>query len=605
MDAVELPLPAAVAMSKLLTGEGVGRTKATMEEEEIREPDRVSILGSPSSTGCSSSTGRKEKSRVIKQKHSLDGKRGDRRNSKAAMKTKFDSFFSKAGFIGSNSAAGGNNLLGIYGLKSDIHDITKHVDELSLNELFDDNYKCPSLCQDKGKKATNTSENILNLVRKACSILQFQRHAQSQNVVDIDSNNRKTSPWPLSSESCVKNSVDCDKGDNFTTDLASSSKDSIKPGAPINANSSQLYELKDMLGRLALPPAKDLDSLLLDTVKSAVSSRNISDLRSGKPTSNRSSLPSFSWSHSLSGSCRTNIDPGKMSTNRSTCQSRWVRMGNAASSPGVALAFADLDSLPYDDSLVPSGGKEFVHESEKSLSVHVNSSLCEPLSSTVACHLPEAEGDLKCQGNCAVLMGSPVNAMPVQETEVDFVEMEQSERTDAGHSPRVISAAQTLYEIATHSWKQKEGKEGDGKVRWPKRPSTKAMKAPKPGASTGKTESVSVTAKPETGHGCITDQTTTSKRPRLHTKDERKDVSPKKGLARGMIKWSTPTSSKSSLNKFEQESVTDTKLLNSDPIRLLGTLPSPARMLDKAYNGQQKSRMTLAMDWGRGKSKKE
>ncbi|KAF8379604.1 hypothetical protein HHK36_029045 [Tetracentron sinense] len=629
-----------------------------------------------------------EKSRIVKQKHSRDGKRGDKRNLKAPMKVKFESFFPEAGLLSSNSAAGGNNILGIYGLKSGIHDVIKHVDELSLNELLDDSYKCPTLCQDKGKKATNVNENILHSVRKACSVLQLWRPVQSRNAVDLDSSsNRKTPSCLLSSASSVISSIDCDKGDNCTTDLTSCRKDSCsKPKAPVNTNDSLLLQPKDILERLALLPAKDLDSLLLDTAKPSLSSRSITDLRSGKPLSQGASLPPFHWSHSSGGACKSNVDSGKLSTNRGICQGKWVRIGSIASSLGGAPScFSDLDSLTFDHSLVPSGGiKMSLSGNEKAPCTPVRLPGSEQASSSIVSHLAShvppgktilkgsgalgshksldlkfsqrclessdahmkfsfsrgnflklPETDLKYQGNGTILMAPSANNLPFQVNGDNYIGNEQSKRrnpggcTDsscyspsncavggydqllwqenskqAGHSPRLLAAAQTLYEIASHSTKQNQS---SGMIRWPKKPSQKAMKARKSRSSTGKAESISITTKSVMGPGDpikIAEHIIPSKRPKVLTTDKKKDIDYTNNVERGPMKWSTPTSSRSSPSKLDRDSVSDMKQSNASIVKLLGIMPSTTRLLDKACNSQQKPRKPVPMDWGR-RSKKE
>lgn len=115
---------------------------------------------------------------------------------------------------------------GLYGLKTDGHDITKLVDDLSLNDLLQGSYGSPSLGKDRGKKATNTTEHILHSARKACSILQLPRSVQSHNFADADTcSNEKGPTCPSSSISIVRNG---DNDDLSTTDLSSSNKVSLK-----------------------------------------------------------------------------------------------------------------------------------------------------------------------------------------------------------------------------------------------------------------------------------------------------------------------------------------------------------------------------------------
>lgn len=130
----------------------------------------------------------------------------------------------------------------------------------------------------------------------------------------------------------------------------------IKPDAPAIPLDLPLYQPKDILKRLMLAEPKDLDSLLLDAAKSSVSSRNTSDLRPVKQMSRKVSLPPFPWSHTYSGHSRTNSDAIKLPATRSTCQGKWVRIGNVSSSSRIATdCLANLESLTYDQSLVPSG----------------------------------------------------------------------------------------------------------------------------------------------------------------------------------------------------------------------------------------------------------
>lgn len=117
-----------------------------------------------------------------------------------------------------------------------------------------------------------------------------------------------------------------------------------------------LHQPKDVLERIALHPFQDLESLLLDVSKPAVTTKNGIDQRSGKQVSRRPSLPTFPWSHAF-GHSRTNSDAGKLSTSRSMCQGKWSRIGVIASSTDVdCSSFSNLDSFSYDQSLVPSSG---------------------------------------------------------------------------------------------------------------------------------------------------------------------------------------------------------------------------------------------------------
>lgn len=129
---------------------------------------------------------------------------------------------------------------------------------------------------------------------------------------------------------------------------------------------SPLYTPKDILERLALPPPKDLDLLLSDASKTTSSSKNSTDPRLGKPVPHRTGLPPFPWSHSFSGHSKLGSDAVKLSTNRTTCQGRWVKVKNSfALQKGSSDLLVDFESLAFDQSLVPSTNLVSDHRENK------------------------------------------------------------------------------------------------------------------------------------------------------------------------------------------------------------------------------------------------
>ncbi|KAK3011401.1 hypothetical protein RJ639_011047 [Escallonia herrerae] len=440
-----------------------------------------------------------EKTQMAKQKHNLNGKRGDKRNGKV-QKSKCDSFSLKAGLVSFSSAAGGNNILGVYGSKPEISDITKHVDELSLNELLDGTCKCPGSIKDKGKKATNLNDNLLHPVREACSVLRLRKNVRTQNSVESDSShNLKVPTCLVSSGSSVASRYDADKTDIYATNLSSCNKDSSSNlRSPSDMLEFPLCQPKDILERLALPPPKDLEFLLLDAAKPAAASKNNSDLRFGKTVSHRSGLPPFTWSHASNGHCKSNSDAIKSSTTRNICQGRWVKIRNPATFLGATDDFlADLPSLTYDNSLVPSGG-ENSHPSEYENAHAYTSftSFTEGLSSSSTVVAP-------------------------------------SEVPPDGHSPRLLAAAHTLCDIATYSFKQNP----HGLIRWPKKPSQKAMRACKLN-SIEKSEKVFAAPKPRMGSESLVnngDDMPPSKKIKLSLNERSDDFSEKSTTRTGQV----------------------------------------------------------------------
>ncbi|XP_058086612.1 uncharacterized protein LOC131233813 [Magnolia sinica] len=652
--------------------------------------DCTVMSGNSGSITAKCTSAAKEKSRVVKQKCIQDGKRGDNFFFKAAMKTKYDSFLSKAGLMSSSSTTGGNNILGIYGLKSDIHDVAKLVDELSLNELLDGSYKFPASCQQKGKKASNSYENIVCSVKKACSILSHHNAVESLNLVELDgSGNRRMNACVLSSSSRVtsRNDEDTSK-DICMEDLASSSKDSCsQPGALASLSNSPPCRPEVVLERLTLPPFKDLDSLLRDAPVPAVSLQTI-DLYPGMLTSNKASLPPFLWSLSLGGTCKPSIDSGKLFTNRTTCQSRWFRIGSSVSLFGnVANRLTDMDLTTHDCIGVPSRELKIDGLPEKDEvpsatagipcygqvgpshavisppASHVsNRSILKDLGIMSTFHslelkLPEscldssdghlkepkfhgkqeAEGSLMYEGNEAIIV-QPNNLL-VPKMERIYAEIEQSKRSHvcidssgyssskstgcgynqhlslpknsqaAGNSPRLLTAAKILYEIASESnvmWKQDQN---SGKHKWSKKASQKTMKSLKLRPAIGKTEVLSMTHKSTTKPGYLVKSTgQISPGEKLPSTEKKRNQLDIKHIHQGSMMSSVPTVSRFTSNSERDLAVT-TKQWNVDSTRLLGPMVS-STLPEKTSVSQQKpwkaaARAPHGKDWVRLRNKKE
>lgn len=171
----------------------------------------------------------------------------------------------------------------------------------------------------------------------------------------------------------------------------------------------------------------------------------------------------------------------------------------------------------------------------------------------------------------------------------------------AEQCPRVLAAAQTLYDIATHTFKQNQ----DAIIRWPKKPSQKVMKARKL-KSNEKHEETFAASIPLLASSSLVrsaDHLVSSKKPKLSITESSKDVDHPNGLRRGPINWSTPRSSRSSPSKSIKDSVAETRHPAAGIFKQPCAMPPPARVgLDKACNnGQQKVRKLLPMGWNRGR----
>ncbi|RDY09745.1 hypothetical protein CR513_05843, partial [Mucuna pruriens] len=502
-----------------------------------------------------------KKSQFPKQK-SHSTKRGEKRNFKVpSSMAKYNSRSFKLGASIFGSAYGGNNFFGLYGLKHDIHDITKLMDEPTLDQLLRGTFDCPSLSKDK---RTIPSGSVLNSVRKACSLLQFRKSVQSQNIAEMDSSlYNKMSTCQMSSVSAVENSSNGHKEQTCTSDISAHHKDLCSENERVSSPLDfPLYQPKDVLERIALPPSEDLESLLLVS-KLAVSTRNSNNLRSGKQVSRRSSLPAFPWSHAFGSHSRNNLDAVKLSTSRSTCQGKWARIGVIASSTDIDhCCFTNLDSFSYDQSLVPSTGSS-------------NNKVCPSLFA----NLPF------CQWNSS----SPVTHSKDSGVAAD------------AHCPRLLEAAQTLCEIATYSPRLNPY----GIIRLKKKPSHRIKgKNFKP---TAKLEEMPSTPTSVIGSNLVAksvDQIIPAKKPRVSIV-ENKSGDHSHNVKKGPC---TEHSSKSSI-PLPSKPVRDLIKENKDSAACILkelTMMHPAnRILDKgkAYVGQYKVRKLGLLDWKRGKDK--
>ncbi|CAN1189648.1 hypothetical protein LINPERPRIM_LOCUS24604 [Linum perenne] len=516
-----------------------------------------------------------EKTQFVKQRNNNSGRRGDRRPSKISTKARYDPFSSKAGLPTFNSAAGGTNFSAVYGLKTDVHDITKLVDELSLNDLLSGTYQCCRVGKEKVKKAGNSTESLLHSLTKACSVLQVPKPALSQNVAEIDSCSNENTVV------CPQNSLSLSNGEDGETTVDLSSPDKMqdscsKPDFSPHLLNFQFEQPKDTLERLALAPSKDLESLLQDAVKPAASSRSASDQRPGKQLARGASLPPFPWSQNFNGHCRTNSDTAKLVTSRSTCQGRWGRVDNWVSSIGVpSNCFANLESLIYDEALVPSCGPKLEGDN---ITAAGSTPAC-----TCNCSLSTTQTSLTSQFSSGNDSSRDISVV------VDITDAEE-------HCPRVLAAAQTLVDIAACSVRRLNH---ERITKWPKHPSQKAMKARKVKfienhhlltASTSFIPSNSIIRD-------SMDNVTPSKKPKLSTVETNKDSGYLNGNKHGRMPWPTPKSSTSSSpSKPLEGSITITESRHSaafisKPPRIMP--PPPAKVLGRTYGSQSKVRKLM------------
>ncbi|CAL9237501.1 unnamed protein product [Arabidopsis halleri] len=418
------------------------RTKLILLDDTVsipRDNDTKEICGQ-GSTSCL------DKPFVVKQRTSCNGKRGDKRISKVPVRT----------FSTITSATGENAFFGAYGLKPAINDVTKLVEDLSLKNLLEGSYECPSLGKDKMKKLENTNNTLLSVVKNVWSILPTKRPVQSQSSTELDTClNRTLGSPPSSISATLLNGENIDNTNALDGDLSSSSKDHcINSEIPSTPLSFPLCDAVDVLKRLGLPPSKDLDSLLQDASKPSQNSKiNLDQQRSAKQLPPRSGLPHFPWSQAFSGSSRANSEAAKLVTGKTLCQGRWLRIANTTmSSPdGITDNFANLGSLTFNQNLVPPLLKQTIAGIKTSQTKFAN---------IISCQCTEAS--VSTLQKASFVPKEPEGSPDVQD--------------DALSCPQLLEAARTLCDIAVQSANHINP---NGILRWPKKLSQKSMKARK------------------------------------------------------------------------------------------------------------------------------
>ncbi|XP_017237051.1 uncharacterized protein LOC108210257 isoform X3 [Daucus carota subsp. sativus] len=541
------------------SGKAARKSRLSQLEVSMNETETNDVEGKAKEVGFFYGKGiTLEKTQTSRQKTNINGKRNDKRNGKAP-KSKYDSFSVKTGLASFSSAALGNNILGGYGLRADMEDVTKNIDELSLNELLEGSYKCPKFAMDKGERSEDPDDKIMQSVKNAWSILQTRKIKPQAMEVDGSYHQEVLSPCYLALDSLVGNRKE-EANDTDIIDVSPAHKES---GIQSDILDFPLHKPEKIFERLTLPPPRDLEFLLLDTAKSATP-RISADPRPGKPVNQRGCLPPFSWSNAYSGHCKSNVDPVKLSTSRSTCQSRWAKIETTFPSPDTTSGFlTELESLRYDDSIVPV-------EYQSLAPVVKEKNQPESVSLT-------GQGLIKC------------TVAP------------QASRDSSGlSSPRALAAAQLLCDISAHPLKKNDL----GMIKSLKRPSQKSMRAPdcKPSE---KPENIYATPITKSRFDCPPSNPEVVfglKRPRPSVKERSAETLHNNITPRGQLpSWSMPRSNRSSPNKSLRGSVSETKPYNV--VKKPFMLPPVARTMEAASSSQPKQRKLMQIGWNRESGK--
>lgn len=348
-------------------------------------PTKKTVLKDPSSPIVLS-----DKSRKLNRKHGQSGKTGKKRSCKSDRTTGADCFGMKTGPVNSN--AGGKNILGIYGLKSDSIDVSKHMANLTLTDLLNGYCEVGRSSRTDTRGSNNTNEDILQSVRNICKILPCQSVISQKNVNALDSNyNLKGQPsrWPISQNKVNKMNFGAKLEDTIDQEKVAGQDFSLRKefwsSEPYEADSEGLvkatgksvfpvhnlpfYQPEEFLQRLAIPTVETVDSLISQCPVQLVAGLQSSSLRhSNTHTVQSGSIPPFPWSLPHVGPYKGYLDTGKLSLNRNTSQSRWIRVG--ATEFKTKYCSNESQSVPLErdqDMKLEPGQIPAVHESGKRL----------------------------------------------------------------------------------------------------------------------------------------------------------------------------------------------------------------------------------------------
>ncbi|XP_062223578.1 uncharacterized protein LOC133922311 isoform X2 [Phragmites australis] len=544
----------------------------TARDAEAKGHDFMSQKNVPELMQCTPS----EKSRLLKQKRISDAKRIDKKNVRSGVRSKYDCFSSKAGLANFDSGFLGNSVLGAHGLKSDIRDITNHIENLSLSELLSGTYKYSSLGREKGKKVLRTKDELLVSVRKAFSMLS-----------GMDGCYGKDANFILSPKLPSASTFSCDIKEHSGDKPSSLIKDSSQ--ISVCDTDTALRCPKDMLRRLTLSQGQDLDSLLSPVSESSVTVKPYMP----SMTVHGASLPPFPWSHSQAGGYRPSVDCGKHGLSRSNSHWQWVRVGSNL----TPLDYEDLPVHKIDDLL-------------QEMDVAKLSIMDSCDGRYNLCGTESTSGSLV-QNVHQRKIGSEHGSQQLQPQDHGD-SSDGFQKHDSDHSllkipqesPKILRAAEILCDMrSTESWSAQGY--SNGTIKWPKSPSEKVMKARKPSSPFGTAESSSGSRNSDAtrnGNNHSTKKVVDRKN------DSTRLNNPGKGP--GPIRWPVPIEDTVSPVRSERGSMPDMRQPHGNGGRHPIQVSSQAR-LEKEFENQQKLRkatLTSSLgstgDWNRERNRR-
>ncbi|WVZ77056.1 hypothetical protein U9M48_024958 [Paspalum notatum var. saurae] len=541
----------------------------TVRDAEAKGQDFISQKNVPEFTHCASS----EKSRLLKPKRFPDAKRIDKKNIRSGVRSKYDCFSSKAGLANFDSGFSGNGILGSHGLKSDVCDITNHIENLSLSELLDGTYKYSCLGRDKGKKVLRTKDDLLVSVRKAFSMLSDTNYCYGKDA------NLVLSP-KISSASTSSFDIKEQCGDKPSP--------LVKDSTQINVCDTVLCHPKDILSRLTLPHIQDLASVL------APGSESTTAVKPFMPSMavHGASLPPFAWSHSQAGGYRQSVDCSKHGSSRNNSQWQWVRVGSNL----TPLDDEDLSVHKIDDLLQEMDAVKL--SIVDSCDGRYNLCGMESTSGSLVqnFHSRKVGTEHGLQQLQPLDHGDSLDGFHKHDSEHSLLKTPQA-------SPKVQRAAEILCDMkrSTESWSTQGY--SNGAIKWPKSPSEKVMKARKPSPQFGTAESSSGSRNNDAAWNGSSQST-------KKIVDRKNDPVRLNNPGKGTIRWPVPIEDGASPVRSERGLMLDTRQPHGNGGKHPVQVSSQAR-LEKEYENQQKLRkatLTSSLgssgDWNRERNRR-
>ncbi|GLJ37041.1 hypothetical protein SUGI_0750550 [Cryptomeria japonica] len=299
----------------LLTAKGPKKTHVLVKRIALNDPACMGICN--------------EKSTKSKRKHGQVFKVGEKRSGKLHQ-TRVDCSGTKTG--SSNSNAGGNNILGIYGFKAESINITKYMQDLTLEDLLNGKCNVARFSRVETRESHNNNKNLLQCVQKICQILPSQSNRSTKNTKSLDTNYNLKGELSISTadKEKVGGEASSPRKEVHNSDpWEVNFKDAVKAGLGPDflVNRLPLYQPEEFMQNLRISPIESLDSLISQSpIQKINGSKGLPFLNSNTCMVHNSSIPPFSWSLPYCGPCKSVLETCRFSTIQNINARQWIQL---------------------------------------------------------------------------------------------------------------------------------------------------------------------------------------------------------------------------------------------------------------------------------------